>query len=206
MYVYIYIYILCIHVNISIYAQKHEACWTCRSTLPLLPTKKHGIRSRPSTSLWFATSFLITFDLGLSIFIGFFTICSWFICKRICNNTKYVYNMHIIVIHIYLKSYIDGIHISHIYIFCIFLLQYSGWIIKNATNLQPPTSTRIFTFFLAAHSQLRSCLLGVDDWRSLPANVVLSHSCHLSKRWYHDTPPRHPGCCGTYVSIYCGTM
>ena len=139
-------------------------------------------------------------------FHRFFTICSWFICKRICNNTKYVYNMHIIVIHIYLKSYIDGIHISHIYIFCIFLLQYSGWIIKNATNLQPPTSTRIFTFFLAAHSQLRSCLLGVDDWRSLPANVVLSHSCHLSKRWYHDTPPRHPGCCGTYVSIYCGTM
>lgn len=57
----------------SVYQQRHKNTRHVElsSTLLLLPTKKHSIRSRPSTSLWFATSFLITFDLGLSIFIGF---------------------------------------------------------------------------------------------------------------------------------------
>ena len=136
-----------------------------------------------------------------------FTICSWFICKIIYINTKYVYNMHIIVIHIYLKSHIDGIHISHIYIisfvsfFCIF------WVNHQKCH-QPPTSN--------FHKDLH-----IFPGRSFPAPKlpfggwwleVPTGECGLVAQlppvktmipWY---PPRHPDCCDTYGSIYCGTM
>ena len=125
-------------------------------------------------------------------------ICSWFIYKRICINTKYVYNMHIIVIHIYLKSYIDVIHISHIYIFCIFLCNILG-----ESSKMPPTSNFHKDLHIFPRRSFPAPKLPFGGWRL----EVPTGECGLVAQlppvktmipWYPPASPRLL----RYISLY----